>query len=366
MPQRPLRFIALGSALVALLVALWAGLLRLGLTLPELSRELVSAHGPLMVAGFLGTVISLERAVAIGRRWAYAAPMLSGLGTAAMFTGLPVWTAALAVTASAAVLVAIFGVILWRLTALFTVIMTLGAVAWLGGNALWLAGEPVQRAVPWWTAFLVLTIAGERLDLSRLRQPSARARAWFIIAAALLVTGVLAGHWEGDAGARLAGAGLLLMPVWLARYDVAERTIRGSGLSRFIATCVLSGYTWLAAGGLLLLWHGATLGGPVYDAQLHTVFVGFVFGMIIAHAPIILPAITGQAVPYRPMFYAPLLLLHLSLLLRVGGDLAGTTSVRQAGGVLNEVAMLLFFVVTAAAVRMGRRPPAAAGTDSAR
>jgi hypothetical protein len=40
----------------------------------------VPGHGPLMIRGFFGTVISLERAVALGWRWGYLARFLSGLG----------------------------------------------------------------------------------------------------------------------------------------------------------------------------------------------------------------------------------------------------------------------------------------------
>ena len=62
-------------------------------------------------------------------------------------------------------------------------------------------------------------------------------------------------------------------------------------------------------------------GGPRYYRLLHTVFLGFLFSMIFGHAPIILPAITGVAVPYRQAFYAHLALLHISLAIRLGGDL---------------------------------------------
>ena len=62
----------------ALLAGLWAG--RLGWKLPTWQARLASAHGPLMVAGFLGTLVALERTVALGDRWCYAAPGLSGAG----------------------------------------------------------------------------------------------------------------------------------------------------------------------------------------------------------------------------------------------------------------------------------------------
>lgn len=40
------------------------GLIRLGWQLPALTPSLALAHGPLMISGFLGTLITLERAVA--------------------------------------------------------------------------------------------------------------------------------------------------------------------------------------------------------------------------------------------------------------------------------------------------------------
>ena len=52
--------------------------------------ELAEFHGALMISGFLGTVISLERAVAIGRWWAYSAPALSGIAAVTLIVGAPV------------------------------------------------------------------------------------------------------------------------------------------------------------------------------------------------------------------------------------------------------------------------------------
>ena len=112
---------------------------------------------------------------------------------------------------------------------------------------------------------------------------------------------------------------------------------------------------WLAAAGILGLRFGGVTAGLYYDAFLHSVFVGFVFSMIFAHAPIIAPAILGIAMPYSSWFYLPLVLLQASLLLRVMGDLAGWMVVRQWGGLLNEVAILLLLATLVLAVRRGRR-----------
>jgi hypothetical protein len=61
MPRLPL----LGLAGAALLAGLWAGLVRLGWAVPPGHPAWVANHGPLMISGFLGTLISLERAVAL-------------------------------------------------------------------------------------------------------------------------------------------------------------------------------------------------------------------------------------------------------------------------------------------------------------
>jgi hypothetical protein len=83
--MRRLPFMALGIlGLVTGLVARVARMGWLNLTAPH-----TQWHGPLMVSGFLGTVISLERAIATGKRWAYAAPVLTGVGALTLVGILP-------------------------------------------------------------------------------------------------------------------------------------------------------------------------------------------------------------------------------------------------------------------------------------
>jgi hypothetical protein len=119
---------------------------------------------------------------------------------------------------------------------------------------------------------------------------------------------------------------------------------------RFTAVALLCGYAWLAVGGGLALWWGDVAAGPRYDAILHAVFVGFVFSMIFGHAPIIVPALLRRSIGYRPTFYVHLAALHASLLLRIAGDVTAWIPGRQWGGLVNVLAVLLFFVNTAAAV----------------
>ncbi len=350
-------------ALAALLAGLWAGLLRLGWQIPQLSSRLLIEHGPLMVSGFLGTLISLERAVALsqihkGQRVYYLAPLLAGAGAAALFLPVPALIPRLLITLGAAGFLLI-GFLIYRLQpGMHTAVLGLGALFWLVGNGLWAAGTPVHRLIPWWAGFLVLTIAGERLELARVLILTRAARALFSAIILLLLAGMLVTLIDFDTGVRGAGFALAALGLWLLRFDIARRTIRKTGLTQYIAACLLPGYVWLVAGGLLWLVYGGSFpAGPIYDAQLHTIFLGFVFSMIFGHAPVIIPAVTGIQIRYSPVFYAHLGLLHISLVVRILGDLLVWLPARRWGGLLNEVAVLMFILITIMAVRAARKQP---------
>ncbi|MCA1975121.1 MAG: hypothetical protein LDL44_19990 [Caenispirillum sp.] len=335
--------LVLGFASLALGTA--AGLARLAWEVP--AGALAAVHGPLMVCGFFGTVISLERAVALGRRWAYLGPLAAGAGGLALILGAPLTVAQLLLALGSAVLLAGSVAVFRRSRALFTFTLAAGAACWLIGNLLWLAGLSVFAVVPWWAGFLVLTIAGERLELSRFLPPSAPARRVFVA--------VLAGLTFGMAlQAQLFGAALLALALWLLRQDIARRTVKDRGLTRFIAVCLLSGYAWLLLAGAIMLVGGLAPGSAAYDAALHALMLGFVFSMVFGHAPVIFPAVLRVAVPYHPLFYAPLVLLHLSLAVRLAGDAAGAFEWRSVGGLLNAIALAAFLLNTVAAVVRGR------------
>jgi hypothetical protein len=340
-------------SMFALVAALWGGILRLGWNAPVVQPGLYLAHGPLMICGFLGTLIALERAIALGKRWGYIAPGLSGAGALALIVGVPDSAGALLITLGSVGLLANFVAILRLQTALFTVTMALGAVAWCIGDILWLTHTPIIGMFPWWTGFLVLTIVGERLELSRLTGLNERNQPLFAAGLGIFLVGCAVALRAPAYGLRLAGLGMLAMALWLSRYDLARRTVRQEGLTRFIAINLLAGYLWLGAGGLAWLWFGNDLTRFHYDVMLHTIFLGFVFSMVFAHAPIIFPAVLQGSLPYRRAFYVHSALLHLSLLLRVGADLYGSYVGYQWGGLLNVVALLIFVGNTARAVVSG-------------
>ena len=336
---------------IGLFAGVGAGLARLAWVMPDLLAQAAGVHGALMICGFFGVVISLERAVAVGRTWTYVGPLLAGLGTIAAVQGAGTGAAVFYGAASAVLLVASLDIVR-RQPALFTVTIAIGAASWCVGNLLWATGAVAPLVVPWWLAFLIITIAGERLELARFMPPSAAAQRMFAGLLVLIVAG-LAGtsqRW----GAPLLGLALLGLAAWLFRYDIARRTVRQKGLTRFIAVCLLSGYVWLAVGAAVMLAAGGLVPGTAaYDATVHALGMGFVFSMVFGHAPIIFPAVLRVTMRYHASFYLPLALLHAALLLRLAGDATGQGSWVRWGGMASALALAAFIVSTVTAVVRG-------------
>jgi hypothetical protein len=359
--RRRLPVLALGAA--SLLLGLAGGLARLGAGTPSPSTA-AAGHGVLMTLGFLGTLIALERAVALRRWWGYLAPVLSGVGGLAVVAGAPAPLPALLMAAAGAWLAGAYVVMLQIQPTLHLVVEALGAVAWWGAAVVWLRGSDLPGLVPWLAAFIVLTIAGERLELARVALLGRDHRPVVLTWASMVLAGPALALLAPEIGLRVLAVGLLVLAGWLVRNDVARHTVRASGLTRYMAVCLLAGYVWMTAAALIWLVRGPVTQGGAYDAVVHSVFLGFAMSMVLGHAPVILPAVLRVRLPHHRRDYGPLVLLHAGLLVRVvGGDLAGVTALRIAGGVAGVVALLGFVcgaaVSAAGAARTGRRRDAA-------
>jgi hypothetical protein len=170
------------------------------------------------------------------------------------------------------------------------------------------------------------------------------AKPWPVTALSVAVTGaVVASLLWPRAGYPLLGLTLGALVAWLVSHDVARRTIRSTGLPRYMAGCMLAAYGWLGVAAATWLVGGRALEGPAYDAVVHAVFLGFTLSMVMAHAPVILPAVLRRPLPYHPVLVVPAALLHGSLVLRVWvGDALGSAEVWRIGSALNIAAVLLF------------------------
>lgn len=343
--------VALALALAVatgLLTGLAGGLARAGVAVPGGATWLgpaVAAHALLMVCAFMGTVIGIERAVAVRHPLAFAGPLASGAAGIAQLMGAPA-AAALLVAAASLAFVAVNIVVVRRQRAAHTALLLVGALAWTVGSLWHVLDRGAGAVVPLWLGFLVLTIAAERLEMTRLmRRRAGAAPALAVILAALLAGALLSGL-DAATGGVLYGLSLAALAVWLVMFDIARRTVRAQGLSRYMAVCLLLGYGWLFVAGLA--WAATALGAPWRDAALHGLALGFVFSMMLGHAPVILPAIARVKVLFGTAFYLPLLLLHASLLLRLAAG-HGDPRALAAGAAGNALAIAAFAATLAGA-----------------
>jgi hypothetical protein len=328
---------------LCLIAGVCGGLLRAGVQLHDLTESAwlgraALAHAALMICGFLGTVIGIERAVAVKLRAAFLAPVAAGLGGVCLLLGQQGPGAWLEVMAALA-FTGVNWVVVGRQRAAHTVLLLVAAACWLVGNLLFALDVGSGAVLPWWFAFLVLTIAAERLEMTRLmrRRPAAQLLLYAVLGA--LAAGAALSGLSLSFGGLVYGGALLALALWLGAFDIARRTLFAPGLSRYMALCLLTGYGWLAMGGVA--WAATGLGWPMRDVALHALGLGFIFSMIMGHAPVILPAVSGFKLRFGWYFYVPLAALHLSLAVRLGFGLVDLQT-RATGALFNAASIALF------------------------
>ena len=347
----------------ALAAGIIGGLLRAGVAFPGSGgsgwpAQVVGAHAFLMISAFMGTAIGIERAVSVKNPWAYLAPAASALAGLAMLAGHVGFASWLA-TGAAVGFVAVNVVVFERQRAAHTALLVIGASAWWVGNTLQALGNPPAAVIPWWFSFLVFTIAAERLEMTRLmRRRQGAAATLYACLGGLLLGSALSASMPVMGGI-LYGLSLTGLAAWLMVHDIARRTLRAHGLSRYMAICLLLGYGWLGISGAA--WVFSALGWPARDAALHALGLGFIFSMVLGHAPVILPAVTRVQLQFGWIFYVPLALLHLSLVVRLcfGPFAFSWLSIGAAGNALAVVVFAMTMAVSATArarLGSGRRP----------
>jgi hypothetical protein len=238
---------------------------------------------------------------------------------------------------------------------LFTFTLLIAALCWLLGCVLWFCGFDLAQVMPWWMGFLIITIVGERLELSRFMRPTYGSKMLFIFSLLLFLAGALAASLSPWPHYRLLSASMIAMTLWLLRNDIVRHTIKQQGLTRYIAVALTCGYIWLLVAGIIGLALPELHPGSSYDAFTHAIFLGFVFSMIFGHAPIIFPAITKVKIPYHPSFYLPLVLLQVSLLFRLSGDFFYMANLRKTSGLLHIIAVALFIMMLARAALVNKK-----------
>lgn len=330
-------FVAL--AIVNLVFGILAGLGRLGWSFPVTGA--IVHHGAIMVGGFLGTLVSLEKVIPLKKKAYLLIPVISASGIIAFSNGQFETGTILLITASAG-LAGIYLIYLGRQGEYYLYLMFTGAVCWCIGNVMLLSQRFYPIAFPWWMGFLLFTIVSERLELSKFLPVTRAAKIFLLGSLGLFLIGLIV-PFHGP-GTYFSGTALVLISLWLLRYDIVRVNIRKKGLTRFTGYALIFGYTAMLLDGIFLMTFPEV--PYAYDAIVHTFFLGFVFSMIFAHGPIILPGVLGiSGKPYHPFLYVPLFTMAFSVLMRITAD-AGILPepFRMVSGWLSASAILLYFL----------------------
>ncbi len=332
-------------ALIGLLAGISGGWIRLGSVIIPLT-EGAPQHGLLMVGGFLGTLISLERAMVMKHKAWFLVPIISGISSLLFIAGQPQIGIILLIAASFG-LSAIMHLQSVRHPYFHSYLIYLGAVCWFIGNYMvWHFGL-IAAGTTWWIGFLLFTILGERLELSQfLPVPTWSKKLLGALAGLFFLGLVFPFHGWGN---EILGVAGVLLAAWLLYFDMAKVAAKKDNQFRYIGIGLRVGYVWLMLHGLILLFLEGQL--FYYDLLLHTFFLGFTFSMIWAHAPIIFPLIFGiRETPYHRIIWWGWGIFQLTLAGRIASSGLELMEWRKLFGVANGWAILGMFVLMAGIV----------------
>lgn len=335
-------------ALLCLLTGLWTGLSRIGWEIFVLPA--VAHHGAVMIGGFLGTLISLEKIIPLNKKALFLIPLASAASAVTFMTGNP-YVAMIFLLSASAGLVCVFLFYLIVHRDLIYTLMLVGGLCWFTGNLLLFTKHFYPLAFPWWIGFTLFIITAERIEITRFLPVTFKQKRYLIGFLSLFIMSVLFSfHGIGNL---VSGLALIGVSLWLMRFDLVGITIRKNGLTQYVAVALLCGYIALLLSGVFFIVFRDEL--LAYDALVHTFFIGFVFSMIFAHGPIILPGVLGISVkPFHRVLFFWLFSLQLSWLIRVGADVLFLPYWRKVSGLVSAAAIIGYFVTIAVLTIRGR------------
>jgi hypothetical protein len=341
MPTISLRIPFMLLAITNLLIGIIAGLLRIGWELPV--NSVAVHHGALMVGGFLGTLILLEKVIPLKKNIFLLLPFLNALGVLVAIPDLYRIGVAFLLLGAVSLLFVFIYYLKNQPGDMSVHLMILGAISQITGHIMLITKLFYPMAFPWWMGFILFIIVGERLELSKFLPVTKKNKNTLLVFTLLFLTGVcLPFH---SFGKYISGFGLCLIALWLLRHDIISLSLRKNGLQKFSGIALLTGCLALLLTGIFLLTLPALT--FAYDAIVHTFFLGFAFSMIFAHGPFILPGVLGLAIkPFHPVLYLPLITLLSSLMLRILCDLSVLPYfLRLPSGWGSAASIVLYFIL---------------------
>ena len=324
--------------LLSLIAGILGGLTRIGWQIP--AANLAGLHGLIMVGGFLGTVISFEKTLPLKHKAWLIVPLISGLSVLFMVTGNYVLALYLQLIASLGLVIAMFRWLIQTKDSFYR-IMIIGSLAWMVGISGLIAGRAIPSMLPWFMAFILFIIIGERLELTRFLPSSRFKKSLLYFMLTLYLAGIFIPYHLG--GRHMLGISLAGISSWLLFNDLIKISIKKTGQHQYIAILLLAGYVWLLLTGIILIVYPSL--GYMYDALVHSFFLGFAFSMIFAHGPIIVPGIIKKNYHlFSQSLYIWVIGFQLTLAIRLIGDIMSKDVLRMGGGIGNAIFIILFFV----------------------
>ncbi|MEQ8684284.1 MAG: hypothetical protein RIE86_03285 [Imperialibacter sp.] len=325
-------------ALVGLLSGVWAGLIRIGFDLPPV--DLATLHGPLMVGGFVGTLIGVERSILSSNGKWWLIPALSGAAIIAWLAGFH-QVAPYFLIAASALLVLLQAILLLSSSPTWvTFVQFCGAICFAGGNIRLLFNPLMPAIVPFWMGFVLCFILATRLS----ENPAKNVLMGSLIKVGLvvfLVSLIVPFHLGGY---YLTGGGLVAIALGMIYIEVQTDQGIGWSYEKYSFTAIMLGWFWLLTSGIgIMLWKEHIYG---YDATTHSFFVGFLFSMVFIHALAKASYLAGLSKPpFHPVLFTWLILLSVSLLLRVfAADILHIISLKKWSGLLNGISIFGFIL----------------------
>ena len=93
-------------------------------------------------------------------------------------------------------------------------------------------------------------------------------------------------------------------------------------LQKYVVSHTRVAYTWGILGVILAaIYTEDSMRLDLYDPFIHSIAVGFIGTMLLAHGPVILPTVTGRKIDVTKISILPLAVLTMGNLIRIVGDL---------------------------------------------
>lgn len=313
-----LKLVAIGVP-VFLILGLITGLSRFGLFGMDLSIH----HGVLMLNGFAGGLITLERTLSKPIITNFISLILLVLGVilASLDIIWGLWLVTGAITLLILAEVQASRTHHWA----YHLLQLTGLLCWLTANAKYQFSNFYPAAVPFWQAFVLMMILATRLKkIDRISD-------WTLMLVLLsyVISICLPFH---SVASSLTGVLLIILAVVILRLE-----LRHSDDQRYRLMIV---YGWLIATAIGMLLSDQILYS--YDFVLHSFFLGFLFNMIFLNASKAIVSKFGvKDIPLAEGLWMSI--MTAGLLIRIiSGDVLGVEMARVVGGIISLLAIVGF------------------------